>query len=75
MKNLNKLTRGQLKVIVGNGPINRDLETADPVTCHYHYTGDSGNPTITYNGQGDCHDRGDGSKCYTYTSMGGSCYE
>ena len=74
MKNLKKLSREDLKTMVGGaGPFTETI-SADPVTCHMHYiTSSSGEITYTYEGSGPCHNRNDGSQCKTYTAMGGSC--
>lgn len=74
MRNLKKLSRSELKIISGGaGPY--EEFAMDPIDCHYHYTESAnGTQNITYVGSGDCHNRLDGSKCYSYVAMGGSCY-
>ncbi|QBO59560.1 bacteriocin-like protein [Chryseobacterium salivictor] len=71
MKKFKKLTRIELKTLVGGaGPFEESI-LLDPVTCHVHY---NGNGDMAYYGAGDCHNRGDGTTCKTYVAMGGSCY-
>ena len=77
MKNLKQLSRNELKNLNGGigGPYTQFASfTDDPVTCHVHYTENaSGVRTITHWGTGGCHNRQDGTKCESYTAMGGSC--